>query len=779
MEITDERILKFLDKRLEDYNLDKEKFLNPKASDLRDAHLMFNMDKAVARIKKAIAEHQSIVIYGDYDADGLCSSTILYLFLKSKGANVNVFIPSRFEHGYGMSDVAIETVENLYSPDLIVTVDLGITAVEEVELLKQEGIDVVITDHHIPLQEIPDTIVVDPKLDPEGKYGFDALCGAGVAMKLVEAMSSRAEALKYLDICAIATVGDIVPLIDENRVIAKLGLEKINRNDTIPSIKFLKNKLKIEECFSSDISFKLVPRINACGRMDTAMKVFDFLIQTDEKSLEEKYAEMEKDNITRLDAIDKGVKAIDKCLEFYDRNEPSVLVIGEFHEGVIGILASRTCHNFNKPAIIFTKDENGNLKGSGRSVANVDIHKIISSMSDMLESFGGHKMACGLEIRPELFDEFKKHFNEKILEITKIEDFIVDESKYDIEITDDDFNEDFYKQLSMLEPYGCDNEKPIIAIRQKRMNVEPINSDKAFKHYKLYTNKNNMILAFASYEHSKICRSNSDKLIFLDLGITTYKNKKCLNVISRGIKLISADLSNMQEQDYISALYNKYYSIFDFNNKEKYHLISNPIELAKQKFGEGLYGTIVVASTNEDIESLKNAGIDVQKYLSDRPMKSGQNVIVACPRQIYKIEDVYGYKNVIFMHKYFDEEHLYFSQKIDVFEPNSKIASPVSLDKSRDVFAKVYKLILSFSALKSNDILEYAEKLVLRDRSLSVSQILFCLIVFMELNFIEFDESANTIIVLKAKKMELVSSKFYNSVGEWLWVILNKSLLAV
>ena len=766
MKITDERILKFLDKRLKDYNLDKEKFLNPSENDLRDAHLMFNMDEAVKKIRQAILDKKRILIYGDYDADGICSSTILYLFLKSQGADVNVFIPSRFEHGYGISDVAIETIENLYSPELIITVDLGITAVEEVELLKQEGIDVIVTDHHIPLQEIPNTIVVDPKLDPEGKYGFDALCGAGVVLKLVEAMAGRKEALKYLDICAIATVGDIVPLIDENRIIAKLGLEKINRDDTIPSIKFLKKKLKIEECFSSDISFKLVPRINACGRMDTAMKVFDFMIETDENLLEEKYTEMEKDNVTRLEAIDKGVKAIDKCLEFYDRNEPSVLVIGEFHEGVIGILASRTCHNFNKPAIIFTRDENGNLKGSGRSVASVDIHKIISSMAGMLESFGGHKMACGLEIRPELFDEFKKEFNKKILEITKLEDFVVDESKYDIEITDDDFNEDFYKQLSMLEPYGCDNEKPIIAIKQKKMNVEPINSDKAFKHYKLYTNKNNMILAFASYENAKICKSNSEKLIFLDLGITTYKNKKCLNVISRGVKLLSPDFTNMQEQDYISALYNKYYSIFDFNNREKYHIVKDPVQIAKQKLSESLYGTMIVATSNEDIEMLKNAGIDIQKYLSNRPMKSGQNVIVANPRQIYNILDVYGYSDVIFLHKYFDEEHLYFSQKIDTFDPESKIVYSVKLDKNRDIFAKVYKLVLGFSSLKSNDILEYAEKLALRDRSLSVSQILFCLIVFMELNFIEFDETTNQITIMKAKKMELSSSKFYNQVGE-------------
>ncbi|MBQ8424491.1 MAG: single-stranded-DNA-specific exonuclease RecJ [Clostridia bacterium] len=765
MKLKDERIIKFLNKRISDYNLDKEKFLNPSITDLRDAKKMFNMDKAVAKVKDAIISKKKILIYGDYDADGICSSTILYLFLKSKGAIVDTFIPNRFEHGYGFSDNAIEEIEMTYNPDLIITVDLGITAVEEVEILKQEGIDVIITDHHIPLNEIPDCVVIDPKLDPNGTYGFDALCGAGVVLKLVEALSSRSEAMKYVDICAIATVGDIVPLIDENRIIAKFGLEKINKGDTLPSIKLLKKKLKIEECLSSDISFKIVPRLNACGRMDTALKVFDFMIETDPNLLEEKYAEMEKDNITRLSAIEKGINIIDKCLENYNRNEPSVLVCGDFHEGVIGILASRTCHDFNKPAIIFTKDENGNLKGSGRSILGVDIHTIIGSMIDILESFGGHKMACGLEIEPTRFDEFKKRFNEKVLEVVSEDDFIIKDEMYDFEITDEDFNQNFYKELSMLEPFGCDNEKPIIAIKQDKMLVEPIN-DKAFKHYKFYTKQNNMILAFSSYENTNICKTKSEKLVLLDLGITTYKNKKCLNVISRDVKILKANLEGFEEQDFISALYNKYYSIFDFNNYDRYHLVDNICDVVKQKFSENIYGTMVIATSNDDLKLLEKSGIDVQKYLSSKVMKNGQNVIVANPRQIYNLKDVFGYKNVVFMHKYFNEEHLFYTQKTDVYESKTLTRYPIKLLKDRDVFVRVYKLICSLNSIKANDVLEIAEKFALKDRNLSISQIMFCLIVFMELNFVEFDEKNNCITILNAKKMELNNSKFFNQVGE-------------
>lgn len=763
MELVDKRLLKYIENNLESKGLDKDKFLHPDLSQLRDANLLFNMDKAVQKIKKAVEEHKKILIYGDYDSDGICSSTILYLYFMSLGVETGVFIPNRFENGYGISEDAIETLIAEFSPDLIITVDLGITAIEEVELLKQEGIDIVITDHHIPLEEIPDCIVVDPKLDPEKTYGFDGLCGAGVALKLVEALGGREEAMKYLDICAIATVGDIVPLIDENRVIAKFGINKINMGETLPSVRFLLNKLEISYLSSTDISFKIVPRLNACGRMDDAIKVFQFLIERDDKMLEKRYAEIEKDNVDRLSVIEKGTNIIKKKLETYDRTEPSVLVVGEFHEGVLGILASRISHEFNKPAIIFTQDENGYLKGSGRSVSNIDIHKIISSLSGLLVNFGGHKMACGLTISPDSFDAFKEAFNNKIREDYSPEDFLINETKYDIELTDDDLCDTFAEQLAILEPFGCDNEKPVLAIRQNKLLVEPIN-EKAFKHFKYFTRKNKIILAFNGYNTLSTCKSNSEKLIFLDVGFSYFKNRKNLSIISRGVKLIDPVFDDTSSQDILSALYNKYFSIFDYNNVDNYHLCDNMAQVVKEKFSEGIYGTLVVVSSKADLDYLTAAGINVKKYLSCLPIKNGQNTILVGSRQIYSIEMAEGYKNIIFMHRYFDDEHLYFSQKFNVYENANKLQLNISLSKERDVFVKVYKLLNAFSDIKANDVLEFAEKLAQRDRTLSAAQVLFCLIVFMELNFIEFDEKLSAMNVVSSKKMELSSSKFYNQV---------------
>lgn len=765
MKLTDERIIKFLDEKLSAKGIERDKFLNPSLNDLRDANKLKNMSEAVKKIKEAIKNDKKILIFGDYDSDGVCSSAILYLYFKSIGKNVQVYIPNRFHNGYGISCEAIDEIEFEYAPDLVITVDLGITAIEEVEILKQENIDVVITDHHIPLSELPSAVVVDPKIDPDGTYGFDSLCGAGVALKLIEALSDRQTALKFLDICAIATVGDIVPLVDENRVIAKFGIEKINSGDCLPSLTFIKNKCEIDRLTSTDISFKIVPKINACGRMSSAIKAFEFLVEDDPKQLEIKYAEIESDNMLRLSAIEKGNKEIAKILEKYDASEPAILIKGDFHEGIIGILASRVCHDQNRPAIIFTMDENGNYKGSGRSTENIDIHKIIVSLADLLENFGGHKMACGLEICPENFEIFKQKFIEKVSEFSVFEPENFDEKCYDIEINDEDINLQFISQLNLLEPFGCENEKPILAIKQGKMLAEPV-SEKAFKHYRFWTKKNNSVVCFNGYDEMQNAKTMAEKLLVVDLSTSTYKGRENINVVLKNMTLISPNFEGFETQFLLGSLINKYFSIFDFNNKNNYHLTDNLAAVAAEKFKENSHGTMVVASSDSDLEKLEKHGIDTKSYLSFNPQTDCKNVIVCKHRGIYKLSQAKGYKNIIFMNRYFDDEHLYFSQQYNVYENITKMPLSFGLNCSREVFVKAYKLICDFAAIKANDECEFAEKLALKDKSLSSAQILFCLLVFMELNFCEYDEVLCNFKILKAKKMELSSSKLYLEVSD-------------
>lgn len=764
MKLLDERLIEFVKNKHKEENFDLEKFLSPQESDLRDANLFTDIGKITDKIKKAIDEKKKILIYGDYDCDGICSSTILYLYLKSEGANVDVFIPNRFENGYGISVDAIDEILSNFMPDLIITVDLGITAVEEVEILKQEGVDVIITDHHIPLEEVPDCLILDPKHNNEN-YGFDALCGAGVAMKLVEALAGRGEANKYLEFAGIATVGDIVPLVDENRVIAKLGIDRINSGDCHKSLTFLIKKMELGEISSTDISFKIVPRLNACGRMDNAIKVFDFLISEDDKELEEKYQEIESDNNLRLVCIDKGNKIIDKELEKLNIDEPSVLVSGDFHEGIIGILASRVCHEYNKPTIIFTETENGTLKGSGRSIPSIDLHKLVSELNDgLLENFGGHKMAIGVEILPEAFETFKKRLNDKILEVSKPSDFLNEKNKYDILVTEDDFSEKFLSEVNLLEPFGCDNEKPVFAIKQEKMGVEPI-SEKAFKHYKCFTKNNNAIVGFNFYKNVSLIKSESEKLINIDIGKNTYKGKSQISIQAKSVTLLCPKESeNAKMNNYLSSLYNLYYSKFDFNNKEKYFSLSEEKieETIKKLFAESEFGTIVVARNQKDYDVIHRLGLE--NYISSEPFKNAQNAVLCCELGVYSISSVKSYKNIIFLSKIFDEENLYFSQKLNVYEPENKSSAEVKISKDRQIFGVCYKQIMNFAGLKANDIIDLAGKLSIKDSANSPAQYLLCLIVFMELNFIEFDEILNNIKILKAKKMELSSSVIYNAV---------------
>ena len=762
MKVLDERILEYIDRKFNDDNFDREKFLNPSLEHLRDANKLKNIDLAVAKIKKAIGERKKILIYGDYDSDGICASTILYLHLKSLGAIVDVFIPNRFENGYGISVDAIEVVLSEYCPDLIVTVDLGITAVEEVEIIKQEGVDIIITDHHLPLAEVPDCIIIDPKYDNE-EYGFDGLCGAGVAYKLVEALSGRETANKYLDILAIATVGDIVPLIDENRVIAKFGIEKINRGDCLESIKFIKEKLEIERLNSTDISFKIVPRLNSSGRMDNALKVFNFLIQSDKRALQECYSEIETDNNLRLATIEKSNKLVDKTLLNTDLGEPSILLRGEFHEGIVGIVASRVVHDYNKPTIIFAKTENGTLKGSGRSTVNINLHEIISEMADSLINFGGHKMAVGLEIEEDFFDEFKSILNQKILSKSCIEDFLIHEKESDIILTEDDLDGSFSRQLDMLEPFGEANEKPKLCLYQKQMIVEPM-GDKTFKHYKCFTKNNNTLIAFNFYNQSLVCKSPFNKKLFVDLGTNIYRGKEQRVCYVKALEIVEPEFLKSANEDFLSAIYNLYYSTFDFNNREKYHVEKDLKKVIKQKFEESAFGTVVVCTCEEDLRIIKELGLE--KFIHYEPYKNAQNVVVVNPRQVYSLDSVRGYKNIIFMHRCFDDEHLYFSQKLDVYESDQKLEKPLTLVGDRAVFADIYKQILAWSSLKANDILDLCNKLTIKDGVNSACQILFSMCVFMELNFIEFDDILSSISVLKSKKAEITSSLFYKKIME-------------
>lgn len=469
-----------------------EKFLNPTRNDFYDPFLMPDMDKAIDRIIKAVKSKEKIIIYGDYDADGITSTTILKRFFRDRGINVDSYIPNRLEEGYGLNKEAIKQIaDNGYK--LIITVDCGITAIEEVNLAKELGVDVVVTDHHETLDELPSGVAVVDCKRKDSKYPFNGLAGCGVAFKLTQAYCQKLninenECLKYLDLVCVGTISDIVPLVDENRVIAKLGLKLVNQTKNL-GLKEILNLAGFKKIDSVAISFGVSPRINACGRMGHQEDALELFL-TDDPIDARKYSQkLEEYNRLRQDiekkiyeeAIIDAEKEIDKpCIILGNKN---------WHHGVIGIVSSKITEKYYKPSILLCI-EGEDAKGSGRSISGFDLHEAIVDCSKYLKHFGGHSMAIGLSLDSKDIDKFKEEFENYAKE--KITDKIIPELDIDSIITEKDINVDAIKELDLLEPYGEANSRPVIIY--KNLKILSIRTLSDGKHLKLTVKGDNSVV---------------------------------------------------------------------------------------------------------------------------------------------------------------------------------------------------------------------------------------------------------------------------------------------
>ena len=382
-------------------------FLNPSEKDFHDPFLLKDMDKAVSRINKALEQNERVLIFGDYDVDGVSASAILIKYFASRDFFVDYYLPNRYIDGYGLTCEVIDKVKEKYNPSLIITVDCGISCYKEVDYAKSLGIDIVVTDHHDIPEILPNTITINAKL-PDQKYPFSQLCGTGVAFKLVQALSGLEEAKKYLGICAVATIADIVPLVDENRAIVTLGLKDLENN--LPQgLKMLikDNKLNFN-LTASDIAFRLSPKINAAGRMGDPTVALRLYIKEDKKVLAKTIETLNEQNQTRQalcnKVYDDAIKMIEKIN--ISKYKAIVLYSKNWDSGILGIVSAKIASEFNKPTILFSEvgDE---LKGSARSINDINICETIANIKEVVEAFGGHKMAVGLEIEEDFFDDFK------------------------------------------------------------------------------------------------------------------------------------------------------------------------------------------------------------------------------------------------------------------------------------------------------------------------------------------------------------------------------------
>ncbi|MCF8001218.1 MAG: single-stranded-DNA-specific exonuclease RecJ [Halanaerobiales bacterium] len=562
-----------------------ETFLQPDYQNLKDPYELKDMKKAVNRIIKAISNNEKILIYGDYDVDGITSTSLLIHFFKNINfTNFEYYIPNRLKESYGLNKESLENIE-INKVNLIITVDCGITAVNEIEYLNQKEIDVIITDHHKLGNKLPNAYaILDPQREKDDYY--KVLAGVGVVFKFLQAVDEKLELnciQNHLDLVALGTVADIVPLINDNRILVKHGLAKIKNTDKLGLEKLL-NKLKLdkEDINPGRIGYIIAPPINAIGRMENPAKGVQLLTTKSEKEADEiskNLIKINKDRQNKEEEIYEDALNMINTKDIKSQN-PLILASEDWHRGVIGIVASRLVEKYYLPVILIAIDEDGEGHGSARSISGLDITEGLEFSKEWLESYGGHSMAAGLTIKKDNLDKFQKKFKTFLNNELTPEDFIPG-LKIDSIIDVDDINLNFYKKLELLKPFGLGNPRPKFLL--SNINLK-----------KYYTVGNDN-------KHLKIELSNGISGICFNMGeMNTRINNEMLDLA------VKIDLNNWRGRNEVEI------RVEDINIRSDHSYF--PITFFKDDFT--LYDKRKINNKMKYIKGLKKYQTDIAVYIN-------------------------------------------------------------------------------------------------------------------------------------------------------------------
>nr|WP_223922458.1 single-stranded-DNA-specific exonuclease RecJ [Geobacter sp. AOG2] len=457
-------------------------FLAPSLSDMLDPHLLQGMDTAVARLLTARRNRETVCIYGDYDVDGITGTALLVSFLRQTGFSCRYFIPNRFDDGYGLNREAIQGIIAL-GTDLIVSVDCGITAVDEALFCTGQGIDLIVVDHHLPKETIPAALAVINPVQPGCPYPFKSLAGVGVAFNLLVALrkalrdeggfpgAGEPDLRDWLDLVALGTIADVVPLTGQNRILAFHGLRQIT-NSIKPGIRALKRVAGITGGVTcGQVGFRLAPRLNAAGRMESAVPGVDLLLSADQAESEGIAAELDAANAERQ-AVERRI--LDEAIAMVEASgaypgcRSIVLSSPNWHQGVVGIVASRLVERYHRPTILISLDEEGNAKGSGRSIPGFHLLDAITACAGFLERFGGHRYAAGIGLRADAVVSFAAAFEAEAARLLTDGDLVA-QLDMDAEARPDDITPELARELKRLEPFGAGNPEPALLMRGVRV----------------------------------------------------------------------------------------------------------------------------------------------------------------------------------------------------------------------------------------------------------------------------------------------------------------------
>jgi len=522
-------------------------FFNPSLDYLHDPFLMKDMNIAVDRISTAVKKNEKILVYGDYDVDGTTAVALMYSFLKDQYSNVDYYIPDRYKEGYGVSFLGLDYAAQT-NCKVVITLDCGIKAVEKVKYARTKGLDVIICDHHYPGEEIPKALaVLDPK-QPSCSYPYKELSGCGVGFKLIHAYSRVhgipfSKIYHYLDLVAVSIASDIVPITGENRVLAYFGLKQLNESPRTGLREIIRESEVTKSLSVEDVVFKIGPRINAAGRMETGSKAVELLISNDTRLATGISKEINNFNIERR-SVDRIITTeAMRMISEDQRNTNSrttVLYNPNWKKGVIGIVASRLIETYYRPTVILT-ESNGFATGSARSVQGYDLYQAIEACSDLLESFGGHMFAAGLTLKKENIKPFMERF-EKHVYNTISEEQLIPRVFIDTELSFAEINEDFFKTMSLFQPFGPENMSPVFVSR----NVFDTGSGRMVgsngEHLKLDLcqessgQKSFPAIAFNQANHFEYIRGGNPFDICYSLEMNEFRGNKNLQLNIRDIK---------------------------------------------------------------------------------------------------------------------------------------------------------------------------------------------------------------------------------------------------
>ncbi|CAJ2235711.1 single-stranded-DNA-specific exonuclease RecJ [Fructilactobacillus sanfranciscensis] len=670
-------------------------FLSPDTSDLYDPFLLHDMDKAVERIQMAVSEGEKITIYGDYDADGLTSTSIMYETLQEIGANVNYYIPNRFDDGYGPN---IDAYRKIISDGttLIVTVDNGVSGFDAIEEANKLGCDVVITDHHELPKKLPNAYaIVHADLSPD--YPFKYLSGAGIAFKVATALNDEIPQEK-IDLAAIGTVADLVSMTGENRAIVQFGLNVIHLTER-PGLKSLIKhaKLKLPKISEEDIGFKIAPSLNALGRMGDASSGVELLTTNDEVQADKLAKITEKKNEQRKELVAQIAVEAEQQAETPENLKRKILIIAgkAWQTGVLGIVASRISDKYHKPTVVLGIDETtGVAKGSGRSIAGFDLFKALDRSRDQMVAFGGHEMAVGLTISLDKIKEVSNNIEqvatEEKLDINHKPILIID-----YEVNADDINDHLYEDLSVLSPFGVDNPKPEFAIKPNNLSsISAIGADKSHLKFEIlgYHSKIRAIDFGVGSELREIQKLSNNLKVAGTLGKNEFRGRTNLQIMVDDLKVDGCVVIDQRTNKLVQQMFKQPGEYVFFNEKLKNKL---------------------TGYLNDESTAILANQID-----SKNPHK--KIIIVDCPKNI---DD---FKTLI--------------NKIDAHEIVLYLYKPQQLRSfgmpKREQYAKLFKFVNVHQNVKLNQHL----KEMCKDLKIDQTSLVFMIKVFDELGFVTIQD---------------------------------------